>query len=69
MDLGLAEGDADPEEGAFAIGPAAPGNEDGAVEDLAALAGFFMAGIQKDAAAELLDDAFGKTGAPWSVNS
>ena len=49
MDFRFAQGDADSEDGAFAIGPDAQGNQDGTVEDLAALADFFVAGIQKDA--------------------
>lgn len=51
MNFGLAEGHAAPEEGAFAVGPDAQGNQDGAVEDQAALADFFVAGIQKDISA------------------
>jgi hypothetical protein len=51
MDFGLAQGDAGAEDGTFAIGPDAQGNQDGAVEDLAALADFFVAGVNEDIAA------------------
>jgi hypothetical protein len=42
------EGDADAQEGAFALGIHAQGYEDGAVEQLALLADFFVAGIQDE---------------------
>ncbi len=46
MDLGFAEGDADAQDGAFAIGADAQGDEHGAIEDLAALGGPFHSGRQ-----------------------
>ena len=48
MDFGFAEGDADAQNGTFAVSPNAQGNEHGAIEDLAALADFFITGIQED---------------------
>ena len=45
MDLGLAEGDADSENGALAVGADTHGDEDGAVKDLAAVADFFVVGV------------------------
>lgn len=48
MDFGFAQGHADAEDGTFAIGPDAHGNEHGTIEDLAALADFFIAGINKN---------------------
>ena len=48
MDFGFAEGDTDTEDGAFALGVDADGDEDGAVEDLAAVADFFVAGVEGD---------------------
>ena len=46
MDLGFAEGDADAEDGAFAIGADADGDEHGAVAQETAVAHFFIAGIE-----------------------
>jgi hypothetical protein len=43
MDLGLAEGDADAEDGAFAVGADAEGDEDCAVDEMAAVTDFFVA--------------------------
>ncbi len=51
MDFGFAQGHADAEDGTFAIGPHAQGDEHGAIEDLAALADFFITGIAKNLAA------------------
>ena len=48
MDLGFAQGDADAEDGAFAIGADAQGDEHGAIEHAAAMADFFVAGIEED---------------------
>ena len=48
MDLGFAQGDADPEDGAFAIGADAQGDEHGASEHAAAMADFFVASIEQD---------------------
>ena len=59
VDLGFAEGDADAQNGAFAIGADAQGNEDGAIEDLAALPDLFIAGVNEDIAA-----GFNWAGAP-----
>ena len=46
VDFGFAEGDTDTEDGAFALGVDVDGDEDGAVEDLAAVADFFVAGVE-----------------------
>ena len=46
MDFGLAEGDADAEDGALSILPDPDGDENGAVQELAALADLFVSGIQ-----------------------
>ena len=51
VDLGFAQGDADAQDGAFAIGADAQGDEHGAIEDLATLADFFIAGVNEDIAA------------------
>ena len=51
MDLGFAEGDAEAQDGAFAIGAHAQGDEHGAIEDLSALPDLFLAGVQEDVAA------------------
>ena len=59
MDFCFAQSHAHAEDGAFAIGPNAQGNEHGAVEDLATLTDFFIAGIDKDIAA-----GFERAGAP-----
>ena len=48
VDFGLAEGDADAEDGAFAIGADADGDEHGAVAQEAAVAHFFIAGIEDE---------------------
>jgi hypothetical protein len=48
MNFGFAQSDTDAEEGAFAVGADAQGDEDGAVEKLAVLADFFIAGIQDE---------------------
>ena len=44
--FGFAEGDADAEDGAFAIGADPQGHQDGAVEQLAAVADLFVAGVE-----------------------
>ena len=59
MDLGFAEGDADAQDGAFAIGADAQGDEHGAIEDLASLPDLFIAGVNEDIAA-----GFERPGAP-----
>jgi hypothetical protein len=46
VNLGLAEGDADTEDGAFAFGIDAHGDEDGAIADLAVESDFFVTGIK-----------------------
>lgn len=46
MDFGFAQGGADAQDGAFALGADAQGDEDGAVEHTSALADFFVTGIQ-----------------------
>ena len=46
MNLGLAEGGADTENGAFPIGADPDGDEDGAVQELGALSDFFVSGVQ-----------------------
>ena len=46
VNLGLAEGGADAENGAFPIGADPDGDEDGAVQELAALSDFFVSGVQ-----------------------
>jgi transposase-like protein len=46
VNLGLAEGGADTENGAFPIGADPDGDEDGAVQELAALSDFFVSGVQ-----------------------
>ena len=51
MDLGFAEGDADAQDGAFAIGADAQGDEHGAIEHLAAQADFFVPRVEEDIAA------------------
>ena len=48
MDLGLADGDADAEDGALAVGADAHGDEDGAIDDMAAVADLFVAGVDMD---------------------
>ena len=48
MDLGLAEGGADTEDGALSVHPDAGGDEDSAVDDLAVLADLLVAGIEQD---------------------
>jgi hypothetical protein len=48
VDLSFAQGDADPEDGAFAIGADAEGDEHGAIEHAAAMPDFFVAGIEQD---------------------
>jgi len=48
MDLGLAEGNADTEDRAFAIGADPDGDEDGAIDKLTAVADFFVTGIEDD---------------------
>ena len=53
MDLGFAEGDAEAQDGAFAIGAHAQGDEHGAIENLTSLANLFIAGVQEDIAAGL----------------
>jgi hypothetical protein len=46
VNLGLAEGGADTENGAFPIGADPDGDEDGAVQELAAVSDFFVSGVQ-----------------------
>ena len=46
MDLGFTEGDADAQDGAFTIGVDAQGDQDGAIQELAAVADLFVAGIE-----------------------
>lgn len=48
MDFGFAEGYADAEDLAFPIGSDAEGDEDGAIENAARLADFFVASIEDD---------------------
>jgi len=48
VNLGFAEGDADAQEGAFAVGIDAHCQKHGTVEQLAVLADFFVAGIQHE---------------------
>jgi hypothetical protein len=48
MHLGFAESDADAQESAFAVGPDAQGEQDGAIEQLAVLADLFVAGIEDE---------------------
>ena len=48
VDLGFAQGDADAEDGALAIGADPEGDEHGAIEHAAAVADFFVAGIEED---------------------
>jgi len=45
VDFGFTEGDAHAEEGAFAVGGDAHGDQDGTIEQLAVLANFFIPGI------------------------
>jgi len=49
VDFGFAQGDADAEDLAFAIGADAQGDEHSTVEDASAVADFFVAGIEEDA--------------------
>ncbi len=46
MRLGFAQSDADAEEGTFAFGRDAQGNEDGTVAELAVVADLFIAGVE-----------------------
>jgi len=46
MDLGLGEGDADPEDGTFSVGEETDGDEDRTVHDGAAVADFFVARVE-----------------------
>ena len=46
MDFGFAQGDADAQDGALALGVDAQGDEDGAIQELAAVADLFVAGIE-----------------------
>ena len=48
MDLGLAESDADSENGALAVGADTQGDENGAVDEMAAEADLFVAGVDED---------------------
>lgn len=48
MDLGLAEGDADAEDGAFAVGADAQGDEDGTVDEVAAVTNLLVAGVDEN---------------------
>ena len=47
VDFGFAEGRADTQDGAFAVGPDAQGDEHGAIEDPTALADLFIAGVEQ----------------------
>ena len=49
MDFGFAQRDADAQNGAFALGVDAQGDEDGAIQELAPMADLFVAGIQDQA--------------------
>lgn len=51
MRFGFTQGHADAQDRAFAVGPDAQGDEHGAIQHLAALADFFVAGIDKDVGA------------------
>jgi hypothetical protein len=46
VDFGLAEGDADAEDGALTILPDPEGDENGAIQKLTALADLFVSGVQ-----------------------
>ena len=46
MDFGFAQGDADAQDGAFALGVDAQGDEDGAIQELAPVPDLFVASIQ-----------------------
>ena len=59
MDLGFAQGDADAQDGAFAIRADTQGDEYGAIEDLSSLTNLFIAGVNEDIAA-----GFDRPGAP-----
>ena len=48
VDLGLAEGDADTEDGLLAVGADGHGDEDGAIDEMAAVADLFVAGVDED---------------------
>ncbi len=48
VNLGLAQGDADAENGALALGADPQGDEDGAIDEMAAVANLFVAGIDED---------------------
>ncbi len=48
MDFGLAQGDADAEDGAFAIGADAEGDEYGAIHEQAAVTHFFIPGVENE---------------------
>ena len=48
VNLRFAQGDADAQQGAFAVGPNPHGKEDGAVQQLAVLTNLFIAGIQDE---------------------
>ena len=59
MNLGFAQGDADAQNAAFAIGTDAQGDEHGAIEHVSSLADLFIAGVHEDIAA-----GFDRPGAP-----
>jgi hypothetical protein len=48
MDLGFAEGDADPQDGALAVGVDPQGNEDGAIAELAVVTDLFVTGVKDE---------------------
>ena len=48
MDLGLAHGDADAENGALAIGADTQSDEDGAIDEMTAVTDLFVAGVDED---------------------
>jgi len=47
VDFGLAEGDADAEDGALTILPDPDGDENGAIQKLSALADLFVSGVRQ----------------------
>ena len=47
VDLGLAQGDADTENGALAVGADTQGDEDGAIDEMPAVADLFVTGVEE----------------------
>jgi len=47
VDLGLAQGDADAENGALAVGADTQGDEDGAIDEMPAVADLFVTGVEE----------------------